>query len=217
MVPLLVQGCGDDCGNMVQHSCLTYEGQSGSGMWSENNQTIHSIVTGAVTLSDGTNLNVGIQLNSFVYNTIVGWYNEDASEPLPLTPAPPSAPASHHGYNEGGNNSASWISDHIWVTIVPAVIAAIIGLALLCCLITCLRRCCRRRKAPPVVGPQSRVPPYPVGPHGSYASQYAQHAQRPQNQFAGPPAGASDFARSFYNNGDPTIQNGYGQGRRVAY
>ena len=64
-----MQGYGDDCDNMVQHSCLTYEGQSGSGMWAQNNLTIHSIVTGAVTLSDSTNLNVGIQLNDFVYNT----------------------------------------------------------------------------------------------------------------------------------------------------
>ena len=76
---------------MVQHSCLTYEGQSGSGMWSKNNQIIHSIVTGAVSLSDGTNLNVGIQLNSFVYITIVGWYNGDAIESLGLAPNPPSA------------------------------------------------------------------------------------------------------------------------------
>lgn len=193
---------------MVQHSCLTYEGQSGSGMWSENNQSIHSIVTGAVTLSDGTNLNVGIQLNDFVYNTIVGWYNEDATEALPLTPATPTSTAAHHSYNDNGS-SASWVSSHVWVTVVPAVIAGIIGLLLLCCLITCIRRRCRRRsrrKAPIVVGPQSRIPPYPTGPQGSYASQYAQHAQHPQNQPTGPLPNASPFAQSFYNNGDPTSQ-----------
>ena len=192
---------------MVQHSCLTYEGQSGSGMWGQTNQTIHSIVTGAVTLSDGTNLNVGIQMNDFVYNTIVGWYNEDATETLPLTPAPPTSNASHHSYNDNGT-SASWISSHVWVTVVPAVIAGLIGLMLLCCLISCLRRrCCGRRKTPRVVGPQSRIPPYPAGPRGTYASQYAQHAQYPQNQFSGPPTNASAFAQSFYSNGDPTQGN----------
>ena len=58
-------------------------------MWSKNNQIIHSIVTGAVSLSDGTNLNVGIQLNSFVYITIVGWYNGDAIESLGLAQTRP--------------------------------------------------------------------------------------------------------------------------------
>ncbi len=194
---------------MVQHSCLTYEGQSGSGMWSENNQTIHSIVTGAVTLSDGTNLNVGIQMNDFVYNTIAGWYNEDASETLALTPAPPTSTASHHSYDDNAN-SASWVSSHIWVTVVPAVVAGIIGLLLLCCLMSCIRRrCSSRRKTPLVVGPQSRIPPYPAGPQGTYASQYAQHAQHSQNQVNALPPNASAFAQSFYNNGDPT--QGYGR------
>ena len=204
---LLLQGCGDDCDNMVQHTCLTYEGQSGSGMWSENNQSIHSIVTGAISLDNNDNLNVGIMLNPFVYNTISSWYNEDASEPLPLTPAPPSAPASHHGYNDN-SNSAGWFNSHVWVVVVPCVVGAIILLALLCCLISCIRRSCRRRK-PVVVGPQSRIPPYPAGPQGAYASQYAQHAQHPQNQLVGPPTGASAFAQSFYNNGDPSAPNGY--------
>ncbi|DBA99843.1 hypothetical protein WJX77_006939 [Trebouxia sp. C0004] len=199
-----LEECGDDCDNMVQHSCLTYEGQSGSGMWSQNNQTIHSIVTGAVTVSDGTSHNVGIQLNDFVYNTIVGWYNEDATEPLPLTPAPPTSPASHHSYNDNGD-PASWISSHVWVTVVPAVIAGLIGLFLLCCLISCIRRGCgRRHKGPVVLNPQAEIPPYHNGPQGTYASQYAQHAQHPQNQFSSPPSGASAFAQSFYSNGDPT-------------
>ena len=205
--PLLwVQGCGEDCDNMVQHSCLTYEGQSGSGMWSSNNQTIHSIVTGAITIDNNDNLNVGIQMNAFVYNTIAGWYNEDQSEALPLTPAPPSAPASHHSTDSG----ESWLRSHIFAVIVPAVAGGIVGLMLLCCLISCLRRCCGRPKQRPVVGPAGRVPPaYPVGPSGTYASQYAQYShqppqyQMPQAQPPRPPVNASPFAQSFYNNGDP--------------
>ena len=202
---MCTQGCGDDCDNMVQQSCLTYEGQSGSGMWSDNNQTIHSIVTGAITLDNNEVLNVGIQMNAFVYNTIAGWYNEDASEPLPLTPAPPSSPAQHHSPNS--IESGSWVREHIYTIVVPAVIGAIILLGLLCCLISCCRRCCGRQRHIPMVGPQARIPPpYPVGPQGTYANQYAQYSQQPQrapNQPPGAPANASPFAQSFYNNGDP--------------
>lgn len=191
---------------MVQHSCLTYEGQSGSGMWSANNQTIHAIVTGAVTVDNGDTLNVGTQMNDFVYNTIAQWYNEDSSEALPLTPAPPSAPASHHSTDSDG---ASWLHSHIFAVIVPAVAGAIVGLLLLCCLISCIRRTCCGRRKQPVIGPQARVPPYPVRPTGTYASQYAQYShQQPQypmppTQPPRAPVNASPFAQSFYNNGDP--------------
>lgn len=201
-----LQVCGDNCDNMVQHSCLTYEGQSGSSMWSGNNQSIHSIVTGARTLSDGTTQNVGIKLNTFVYNTISSWYNEDETEQLPLVPAPPSSQAPHRSFDD--NAAAGWFSNHIWIVVVPAVVGAAILLFLLCCLISCIRRGCARRK-PVVLGPQSRIPQYPpqypVGPHGTYASQYAQHAQHLQNQQHAS-ANASPFAQSFYNNGDPSVQ-----------
>ncbi len=93
-----MQGCGEACDNMVQHDCLTFEGQSGSGMWDESNQLIHAIVTGAVSLSNGSIINVGTQLNEFVYNTLAGWYSEDAAENLPLTPTPPSGTATHQPY-----------------------------------------------------------------------------------------------------------------------
>ena len=100
------QVCGDDaCDNMVQHSCLAYQGQSGSGMWNQNNQTLVSIITGGLTLSDGSSLNVGIKLNAFVYNTIAGWYNEDAAESLPLTPASPSMSAPHNPSNNSSNSA----------------------------------------------------------------------------------------------------------------
>ena len=201
----MVQVCDDRCDNMVQHDCLTYEGQSGSAMWSSNNQSIRGIVTGARTLSDGTTQNVGIKLNAFVYNTLSSWYNEDASEPLALVPVPPSSPASHRPYDD--NAAASWFSDHLWIVVVPCVVGAAILLFLLCCLVSCIRRGCGRRpRQPAVAGPQSRIPQYPVGPHGTYASQYAQYAQHPQNQ--NPAANASPFAQSFYNNGDPSAPQG---------
>ena len=87
----MVQVCDDRCDNMVQHDCLTYEGQSGSAMWSSNDQSVRGIVTGARTLSDGTTQNVGIKFNAFVYNTVSAWYNEDTSEPLALASVAPSA------------------------------------------------------------------------------------------------------------------------------
>jgi hypothetical protein len=37
------------------------------------NRTIRAILTGAIQESDGPLYNVGTALNSFVYNTIVGW------------------------------------------------------------------------------------------------------------------------------------------------
>lgn len=80
----MLWGCGHDCNNMVMHTCLTYEGQSGSGMWTADNQTIHAIVIGAVTVNvdNGDALNVGTQMNNFVYNTIAQWHNEDSSDAL---------------------------------------------------------------------------------------------------------------------------------------
>ena len=92
-----IQVCDGNCDNMVQHDCLTYEGQAGSAMWSGSghNQSIRAIATGARILSDGTTQNVGIKMNSFVYNTLSGWAKEDAPENLTLVPVTPSSPASH--------------------------------------------------------------------------------------------------------------------------
>ncbi|KAL3134293.1 hypothetical protein ABBQ38_006555 [Trebouxia sp. C0009 RCD-2024] len=171
--------CGDNCDNMVQHSCLTYEGQSGSSMWSGNNQSIRSIVTGAWTLPDGTTHNVGIKLNAFVYNTISTWYSEDEMEQLPLVPAPPSSQAPHRAFED--NAAASWFSNHIWIVVGPAVVGAFILLFLLCCSISCIRRGCGP-------GVPQYPPRYPVGPQGTYASQYPQQRA---------PANVSPFAQSF--------------------
>ena len=77
-----LQVCNAACDNMIQHSCLSYSGQSGSGMWSGNDQTIFSILTGTRTLSDGRTQNVGIKLNKFVHNTITTWCDEDKAEHL---------------------------------------------------------------------------------------------------------------------------------------
>lgn len=43
--------------------------------WSQDadNRTIRAVLTGALQESDGTTYNVATQMNSFVYNTVVGW------------------------------------------------------------------------------------------------------------------------------------------------
>jgi V8-like Glu-specific endopeptidase len=202
--------CGDACSNMVKHDCLTSQGQSGSGIWDNTNTTVRAIVTGAFTIGN-TNYNVGTEMNPFVYNTIAQWYNEDATEPLALTPAPPSAPVSHR--SPSGNGIGNWISNHLYVPILPAVIGGVVGLVLLFLLLKCLRRCCcqpRRPKQPP----QPMVQGFPIGTYGNgaYAAQYAAHAQNPayaQPQQQQQPG--SDFARSFYQSGDPRYWQGQGQ------
>ena len=37
-------------------------------------EQIRAVLTGALTMSDGTTLNTATELNAFVYNTIAGWY-----------------------------------------------------------------------------------------------------------------------------------------------
>jgi hypothetical protein len=43
------------------------------GMQDGNNRTVRAVLTGALQESDGTTYNVATQMNSFVYNTVVGW------------------------------------------------------------------------------------------------------------------------------------------------
>ena len=52
---------------------------------------VRAILTGALTMSDGTTLNTATELNAFVYNTIAGWCV--LSEPM--TRPPPALCACH--------------------------------------------------------------------------------------------------------------------------
>lgn len=38
------------CANILQHTCVASEGQSGAGMWDSKSRKIHSILTGKVSL-----------------------------------------------------------------------------------------------------------------------------------------------------------------------
>ncbi len=135
LLPAL-QECGDACSNMVQHDCLTSQGQSGSGIWDITNTTVYALVTGAFTIGS-TNYNVGTEMNPFVYNTVVSWFNESGTETISYAPVPPSAPVDHHSPS---SDVGSWISSHLYVPILPAVIGGIVGLVLLYAIIQCLRR-----------------------------------------------------------------------------
>ena len=37
------------CANILQHTCVASEGQSGAGMWDTTSRKIHSILTGKVS------------------------------------------------------------------------------------------------------------------------------------------------------------------------
>ncbi|KXZ50154.1 hypothetical protein GPECTOR_17g790 [Gonium pectorale] len=152
-----IEGCGSGCGNMVVHNCVSWEGQSGSAMWqvgagsqppedgaavtyaatngtdagapgnTTGNNTIRAILTGVIKMSDGTSLNVGTELNAFVYGTLAAWYNEDVREAgqgeetqLSVPPGLPAAgPAAE---TTPGGEGPSWLSRHIYVPIVAAIV-----------------------------------------------------------------------------------------------
>ncbi|KAG2443879.1 hypothetical protein HXX76_002220 [Chlamydomonas incerta] len=128
------------CDNMVVHDCVSWEGQSGSAMWQQRVDNNGS--------ADGTSLNVGTELNDFVYGTLATWYNEDyRQQPAAHLQLPPAAAAAAASPGEGGSQAAtmtpgeggggsgggggggSWLSDHLFVPIVAAVGAALLLLA----------------------------------------------------------------------------------------
>ena len=209
LMPAL-QECGDACSNMVQHDCLTSQGQSGSGIWDITNTTVYALVTGAFTIGS-TNYNVGTEMNPFVYNTVVSWFNESGTETNPYAPVPPSAPVDHHSPS---SDVGSWISSHLYVPILPAVIGGIVGLVLLYAIIQCLRRCCCGRRP----AKQPVAPGYPAGTYASQYGSYGPQQQHPPQQASGyppqpqaqlfygssaPQQPNSAFAQSFYSSGDP--------------
>lgn len=88
MVVVQDANCDEDaCANVFQHTCTTWNGQSGSAMWTRNDHIIRGIVTGSALTYDGSVINVGIEINDFVYDTLVDWYNDAAFEIPPLAPA----------------------------------------------------------------------------------------------------------------------------------
>ncbi|KAK9814047.1 hypothetical protein WJX73_010381 [Symbiochloris irregularis] len=149
----IAQCSNDGCGNIVNHDCLSSDGQSGSGMW-DPSYTLRSILTGKVATSDGSNYNVGTMIDPFVYNTIAQWYNEDGGDngntTLPLAPQT-GTPGSNSNSNNGIKNisiSTPWV---------VAIIAAGGGLLLLA-LAAWIWTCFRRRRAPVVKRPVQQGP-----------------------------------------------------------
>lgn len=139
-----LRGCGRQCSNLMQHSCLTAEGQSGSAIYQSDNYTIRAIVTGALQMTDGTVINLAVMMNSFVYNTIASWYNADMKEFGGTFPAMPEG-----GEGPSSNGWRGWIQDHLWVLIVPAVVVLLLVGFL------CFRR--TKPRAPPDQTPAGAV------------------------------------------------------------
>lgn len=210
--------CGDRCNNMVVHDCLSYEGQSGSAIWSTEgqNRTIRAILTGAIQESDGPLYNVGTALNSFVYNTIVGWYNEDVTAGLPLAPpAPPGRAGNDNGLTSTLGNQSWWHSNW-WYIVLPVGACLVIGLLFLMC--SCCKSAMNRKSRPmvgathpPVIGggyPQQYQPQQP--PPG-VGNGFPTQAYNNQQAAARSPAANSNYSRygpSYYN-GTSGYQEGY--------
>mmetsp|Transcript_16296 Transcript_16296/g.48870 ORF Transcript_16296/g.48870 Transcript_16296/m.48870 type:complete len:527 (+) Transcript_16296:514-2094(+) len=218
-----VLGCGDQCSNMVVHDCLSYEGQSGSAIWSTegNNRTIRAVLTGALQESDGNTYNVGTQLNSFVYNTVVGWYNEDVTDGLTLAPpAPPSNSNSDRITTTLGNTS--WWRSHWWWIVLPVGVCLLLGAFFL--LLACCRR--RRKRGSNVMVGAAYPPPYTGGniyPNGN-GVQYPPQQFSPPQQNNGFPMQAYEQQQqgaarpdSNYARYGPSYYNGAGSSGATAF
>lgn len=219
--------CGDRCSNMVVHDCLSYEGQSGSAIWSTDgqNRTVRAILTGALQESDGTTYNVGTQLNSFVYNTIVSWYNEDVTQGLSL--APPAPPNATNGRDRITSTlgSRSWWHRNWWYVVLPVAVCLVLGA--LCMLCTCCRRV-QKRKSRPMVGatyppahggapPQQQYQPQPPSPQNGNGfptqAYYGQQNIMPgASQSAAPTGNFAKYGPSYYNGTGTNGTNGFHEG-----
>ena len=56
------------CMAQVQHGCDSTHGQSGSPMWDSNNN-VRAVLTGG----NNGGVNWAVQVDDFVFNTILGW------------------------------------------------------------------------------------------------------------------------------------------------
>ncbi|PNH04012.1 hypothetical protein TSOC_009873 [Tetrabaena socialis] len=166
-----LEDCGRACDNMVIHNCVSWEGQSGSAMWqvkddsvrsgtlaagggnrsaapapvsaaSKDNNTIRAVLTGVVVLQDGTSLNVGTELNAFVYGTLAAWYSEDVQPQARLEVVPPGPGDGHApptAVSSVEPSGGSWLSNHVYVPIVASLmVLALLGAACSLCLLPML-------------------------------------------------------------------------------
>ncbi|BDA51220.1 probable glutamyl endopeptidase [Coccomyxa sp. Obi] len=139
---------GNRCANILQHTCLSSNGQSGSSMW-DNSQRIRAILTGKVSTSDNQDINVGTKINAFVYNTLAQWYNEDlaaagSNNTLPAAPSGPQPPPANTNPKTFLGVRLEW-NNPVFVAIVVALCC--VGLAIAAGLLCCLNRACTRRRA----------------------------------------------------------------------
>jgi hypothetical protein len=91
-----------------------------------------------------------VQINAFVYNTIAGWYNEDAggnsNNTLPLAPSGPQPPSTRRPASDSFWNRIGW-SDPLTILVLAAIGVLLVGLPLLAILIRCVIAARRKRQA----------------------------------------------------------------------
>ncbi len=106
----------------------------------------------------------GAQINAFVYNTIAGWYNEDAgrnsNNTLPLTPSGPQPPSNRRTSSGNFWDRIGW-SDPLTILVLVAIGVVLIGLPLGALLVRCILSMRRRQQAATQPKPQT-LPGVPV-------------------------------------------------------
>eukprot|EP00884_Botryococcus_braunii_P022171 jgi/Botrbrau1/8638/Bobra.0196s0032.1 len=160
-----VAQCIDNgCANILEHTCLSSNGQSGSSMWDADNK-VRAILTGKVSTSDNQAFNVGTKINAFVYNTIAGWYNEDAggnsNNTLPLAPSGPQPPSTRRTSSSGNFWDRIGWSDPLTILVLVAIGMVLVGLPLGVVLVRCILSMRRRQQAATQPKPLT-VPGMPV-------------------------------------------------------
>lgn len=105
---------------------------------------------------------VGKQINAFVYNTLAGWYNEDAGGnsnlTLPLTPSGPQPPSTRRRSSNNFWDRIGW-GDPLTILVLVAIGVVFIVIPLGVILTRCILRARRRRLHAPK--PQT-VPGVPI-------------------------------------------------------
>lgn len=106
----------------------------------------------------------GGQINAFVYNTLAGWYNEDAGGnsnlTLPLTPSGPQPPSTRRASSGNFWDRIGW-GDPLTILILVAIGFVLVVLPIVVILTRCVLAARRRRRAATQPKPQT-VPGVPI-------------------------------------------------------
>ncbi|KAK9838458.1 hypothetical protein WJX81_000661 [Elliptochloris bilobata] len=204
------------CANVMTHTCLSTNGQSGSSMWDSSN-AIRAVLTGKVATSDGANMNVGTKLDAYVYNTLAAWYNEDmkaagSNATLPAAPSGPQPPAPASARPRFLGLAVDW-TDPAFITVVALLVlagvlvggGAVYTLCRLC-------ECAMRPRAKPPLPPPAAITANGRQPQQqfmtaapAYGSSNGTHGPPGRGASGGQPQGVTYDSRTgmFLLNGQP--------------